>query len=497
MAKIVHEQPSRTLAEYRLLPGLTTHETTLDRVSLQTDLVAGPPTTRAVTLNVPIVAAAMQAVSGPEMGIELARQGGAAFIYCSQPVDAQAAMVATIKNHKAGFVEPRTVPLTATVAEVDQISRDTGFSTFPVVDADGRLLGLITRNDYDTARHGDRPVTARMIPRDRLDVGVELTSLKEANHLLLDGHHSVLPVIDRQDRLQSLVFKKDIRDHMSNPLEAVDGQKRLLAVAAANTHDYRQRVTALVEAEVDAISLDSSDGHSVFQEEAIRWIAERHPELPVIGGNVITGAGFDHLVRAGAHGVKVGMGGGSICITQEQKGTGRGLATAILDVCRARDAHRARTGGVHIPVIADGGIVTSKDIVIALALGADAAMLGRFFARMKEAPGEKVVVNNRVMKRYWGEGSSRARDWTRARYQHSRFVEGVEGFVEYAGALADNLPEVLAKIRASMSSCGVATIRGLHAEAELELVSALSIREGQVHDITMSANEPHVSLSND
>jgi IMP dehydrogenase len=264
----------------------------------------------------------------------------------------------------------------------------------------------------------------------------------------------------------------------------VDDRKRLLCVAAINTHDYAERAPALVEADVDALAIDASDGHSVYQAEALRWLAGRYPGLPVIGGNVITGAGFRYLAEAGANAVKVGMGGGSICITQEQKGTGRGLATAVMDVAAARDAYLADTGR-YLPVIADGGIVTSKDAIIALALGADCVMLGRWFARMEESPTEKVTVNGRVMKPYWGEGSARAQDWRSVRYHQGKFVEGVEGFVDYAGKLADNLDPFLAKLRASCSSCGAATLDELRREAVLELVSPLSIREGMVHDIFM------------
>ncbi|MCX6101110.1 MAG: IMP dehydrogenase, partial [Candidatus Bipolaricaulota bacterium] len=342
--------------------------------------------------------------------------------------------------------------------------------------------------DYDARIHSDVLAKERMVPRAQLDVGVGITDLEEANALLIEGHRSVLPIVDRQDRLLSLVFRKDIEDHLDNPDQVVDEKKRLLAVAAINTHDVRERVPALVEAGVDVLVIDSSDGHSAFQRDALEWIRRRVPDLPVVGGNVITGEGFDYLVASGAGAVKVGMGGGSICITQEQKGTGRGLATSVRKVVEARDRHEARTG-VHVPVIADGGIVNSKDVVIALALGADAVMMGRFFARMEESPTETVRINDRVMKPYWGEGSARAREWSPARYRQAAFVEGVEGFVEYAGKLRDNLDLLASKVKAALSSCGCRTIAELHANAELELVSALAIREGKVHDILQLGGE--------
>lgn len=494
MAKNIQWQPSRTLTEFRLLPGLTTPATSIESISLTTPLVRKPDGTGTVDLHAPILAASMQAVSGSCMAIELARLGGSAVVFCSQSIESQAAMVDRIKSHKAGFVEPRTLSPDTTIRELEALRREAGFSTFPVVDAQGCLLGLITRRDYSALAHGDQTVAARMIPRDQLDVGVNVTDLEQANSLLIDGHRAVLPIVDSDDRLLSLVFRKDIEDHLDNPDQVVDERKRLIATAAVNTHDYRDRVAALVEAGVDILAIDSSDGYSSYQRETIEWIRSQYPQIPVIGGNVITGAGFEYLVDSGAGAIKVGMGGGSICITQEQKGTGRGLASSVIDVAAARDRYAEKTGK-YIPVIADGGIVTSKDAVIALALGADAVMMGRYFARMDESPTAKLQINGRTMKPYWGEGSARAREWSPARYQHASFLEGVEGFVEYAGKLADNLPEMLSKIKAAMASCGCATIADLHEKAELELVSGLSIREGKVHDILQFGSGERDSLN--
>ena len=495
MADSVRFEPSRTLAEFRLLPGLTTMVAAIDRVSLRTPLVLRPDRDDPVTLKAPLVAAAMQSVSGVTMGVELARLGGVAFIYCSQPIAEQAEMIRRIKSHKAGFVEPRTIPPHMALREVDALREEAGFSTFPIVSEDGRLLGLITRRDYDVRAHGDLPASERMVAREQLDVGVGITDIEEANALLIEGHRSVLPIVDEADRLLSLVFRKDIEDHLDNPDQVVDERKRLVAVAAINTRDYADRVPALVEAGVDVVGIDSSDGYSCYQRAAIEWVRREVPALPIIGGNVITGEAFDFLVESGAGAVKVGMGGGSICITQEQKGTGRGLATAVMEVVEARDRYRNRTG-IHVPVIADGGVLHSKDVTIALALGADVVMMGRYFARMDESSTEKIRISGRVMKPYWGEGSARARAWSPARYDQAGFLEGVEGFVEYAGKLKDNLPELTTKVRAAMASCGCATIEELHEKAQLELVSALSIREGKVHDIIQFGWGEGDSLSN-
>lgn len=494
MAGNIEWHPSRTLTEFRLLPGLTTPETSIETISLTTPLVRHTEEDGTINLHAPVLAAAMQAVAGPNMAIELARLGGAAVVFCSQSVASQADMVSKIKSHKAGFVAPQTLSPETTIREAENLRREAGYSTFPVVDSEGHLLGLITRRDYSALAHGDQPVSARMIPRDQLDVGVNVTDLEQANSLLIDGHRAVLPIVDSDDRLLSLVFRKDIEDHLDNPDEVVDEHKRLIATASVNTHDYRERVPALVEAGVDILVIDSSDGFSSYQRDTIEWIRGQYPQIPVIGGNVITGAGFEYLAESGAGAVKVGMGGGSICITQEQKGTGRGLATSVIDVAAARDRYAEKTG-TYIPVIADGGIVTSKDGVIALALGADAIMMGRYFARMDESPTSKLQINGRTMKPYWGEGSARAREWSPARYRHASFLEGVEGFVEYAGKLRDNLPQFLSKMKAAMASCGCASIAELHSKAELELVSGLSIREGKVHDILQFGGGERDSLS--
>jgi len=482
MAKIIHKDPSRTLMEFRLLPGLTTEKSTINRITLRTPLIYTDETDHKYHINIPIIAAAMQSVSGVDMAIELARLGGVAFIYCSQPIDQQSAMISKIKNYKAGFVKPETVNPDITIQQLFELSQQKGYTTFPVVDQDHKLLGILTKSDYDVKRHSNLQARDRMLMTDQIEVGVNVNSLSEANAILMDSHQSVLPIVDDDGILLYLVFRKDIRNHLDNPNEVIDERKRLMAAAAVNTYDYKERIPALVEAGVDLIAIDSSDGFSEYQKHTLKWVMENYPDLPVVGGNIITEDGFNFLVEHGARAVKVGMGGGSICITQEQKGTGRGLATAIMKVNEAREKYYKKTGK-YIPIIADGGIVHAKDIVIALALGSDYVMMGRYFARMEESPTQKVTINNRVMKPYWGEGAARARRWKAMRYSQLKFVEGVEGFVEYAGKLRDNLDDTLSKIKASMSSCGVSNIKELHENAELEVISSLSIREGKVHDI--------------
>jgi IMP dehydrogenase len=495
MAHIIDFNPSRTLMEFRLLPRLTTNATKSENISLQTPLVYSPQQNKKYYLNIPIVSAAMQSVSGEKMGIELAKLGGTSFIYCSQSIESQTEMIAKVKSHKAGFVVPRTVLAEILIKELHALKLETGYNIFPVVDHDNRFLGLITRNDYDVSLHGHLMVRDRMIGKDQLVVGTNINSLKTANNILMESHQSLLPILNDTFNLLYLVFRKDINDHLDNPYQAVDEKKRLLSVASINTHDFRERVPVLINAGADALAVDSSDGFTIFQKETLQWITENFPGVPVIGGNVVTAKGFRSLVESGASAVKVGMGSGSICITQEQKGTGRGLATAIIKTVEERNKYYGETGK-YIPVVADGGIVNSKDIVIALALGADYVMMGRYFARMEESPTDKITINNRIMKPYWGEGSNRARDWKQQRYHQAKFIEGVEGFVEYAGKLKDNMEVTISKIKSTLSTCGVSNIKELHENSELELVSSLSIREGKVHDIFIPENSDYLNDTN-
>ncbi|MEW6712223.1 MAG: IMP dehydrogenase [Candidatus Riflebacteria bacterium] len=484
MARRIILEPSRAITEFRLLPGFTHAAAQSQNIALTTRLAKSGDSF--FSLNIPLVSAAMQAVSGDRMGIELARNGGLAFIFASQPIEEQAQMVQKVKNHKAGFVTPKVVGPETTIGQIAEIAKKSGFSTFPVVDDNEKLLGLLTRNDFSPERHALLPAKTRMIRRENLVVGKDPINLHDANDILMDSHQSVLPIVDGQDKLLFLVFRKDIENHLNHPMQVVDQRKRLCAGAAINTHDYQKRVPCLVDAETDILAIDSSDGHSCFQADTLDWCRANYPQIPVIGGNIVTADGFRFLAEHHAAAIKIGMGGGSICITQEQKGTGRGLGTAIIEVAAARDEWLKKTGQ-YIPLIADGGINTAKDMVIALALGADCIMLGRYFARLEESPTEKILINNRYMKPYWGEGSARAREWRGARYGQGVFAEGVEGYVEYSGFLKDNLKETLAIIKSSFCSAGAADMTQLHVDAVLEVVSALSIREGQPHDIVLSA----------
>lgn len=492
------DEPSRTFSEYLLVPNLTRRDCTPDAVSLKTPLVKHAKGAEpAIRLNVPFASAIMQSVSDDRMAIALARQGGISFIYCSQPVAAQAEMVARVKRFKAGFVaSDSNVRPDHTLRDVLALRDRTGHTTMAVTDdgsPTGRLLGILTSRDYRlSSTPPDAKVSDLMTPFDDLVYGREGMSLSEANDLIWEHKLNCLPVITDDRRLAHLVFRKDYAEHKEHPEELVDRDKRLVVGAGINTRDYRERVPALVEAGADVLCVDSSDGFTEWQRDAIRWIRDRYGEaVRVGGGNVVDAEGFRFLADAGVDFVKVGIGGGSICITREQKGIGRGQASAVIEVARARAELLASTG-TYVPICSDGGIVHDYHVVLALAMGADFVMMGRFFARFDEAPGRRLRVGGSFVKEYWGEGSTRARNWQRYDAGSNTglsFEEGVDGYVPYAGALKDHLSLTLAKIRSTMVSCGASSIPELQATARLTLASAVSIREGGVHDVTLKENE--------
>ncbi|MCI8843596.1 MAG: IMP dehydrogenase [Oscillospiraceae bacterium] len=487
-------EPSRTFSEYLLVPGYSSAECVPANVSLKTPVVKYRKGEECpLTMNVPMVSAVMQAVSGEKMGVGLAREGGIAFIYVSQPVEQQAAMVRQVKNYKAGFVTSDTnLRVGDTLAEVLALKERSGHSTMPVTDdgtGAGKLLGLVTSRDYRVSRMDPSArVETFMTPIEKLITAPEGISLSEANDILWDRKLNALPIVAKDGRLSSIVFRKDYDSHKDNPLELLDGQKRYVVGAGINTRDYEQRVPALVEAGVDVLVIDSSEGYSEWQARTLKWIRARYGDSVKVGaGNVVDGEGFRFLAGAGADFVKVGIGGGSICITRETKGIGRGQATAVIDVARARDQYLEETG-VYVPICADGGIVQDYHITLALAMGADFCMLGRYFSRFDESPSAKVLIGGSYMKEYWGEGSARARNWQRYDLGGDKklsFEEGVDSYVPYAGSLSSGIATTLAKVRSTMCNCGALTIPELRDKAKLTLVSSVSIVEGGAHDVLL------------
>ncbi len=494
MAKYYNE-PSRTFNEYLLIPGYTSKDCIPANVSLKTPLVKfrKGEEESPISLNIPLVSAIMQSVSNDTLAIALAKEGGMSFIYGSQSIEDEAAMVARVKSYKAGFVESDTqLSPESTLADVLEIVDETGHSTIAVTDdgtANGKLLGIITSRDYRVSRMStDICVTEFMTPFEKLITAPENTTLKEANDIIWEHKLNSLPIINDKQQLLYFVFRKDYTSHKEHPNEILDAQKRYMVGAGINTLDYEQRVPALVEAGADVLCIDSSEGYSVWQKQTIDFIREKYGDSVKVGaGNVVDREGFMFLAEAGADFIKIGIGGGSICITREQKGIGRGQATAVIEVAAARDEYYEKTG-IYIPICSDGGIVHDYHMTLALAMGADFIMLGRYFARFDESPTTKLNINGTYVKEYWGEGSNRARNWQRydlGGKSKLSFEEGVDSYVTYAGSLHDNVEKSLYKVKSTMCNCGVTNIPDLQRDAKMTVVSSTSIIEGGYHDVTL------------
>ena len=474
------------------MPGYSSSACVPANVSLKTPLVRfRRGEVPDLSINIPLVSAIMQSVSGERLAIALAQEGGVSFIYGSQSVESEAAMVERVKTHKAGFVESDSnVRPDSTLAEVVALKEKTGHSTCAVTEdgtPGGVLCGIVTSRDYRVSRMApDTPVKEFMTPFESLVTAEEGISLKSANDVIWDHKLNSLPIIDKNRRLKYLVFRKDYDSHKSNPLELLDQNKRYVVGAGINTRDYAERVPALLSAGADVLCIDSSEGFSEWQQKTLAWIRENYGNSVKVGaGNVVDREGFRFLADCGADFVKVGIGGGSICITREQKGIGRGQATALIEVCRARDEYFAETG-VYVPICSDGGIVQDYHMTLALAMGADFLMLGRYFARFDESPTAKINMGGIYYKEYWGEGSNRARNWQRYDMGGAAklsFEEGVDSYVPYAGTLHDNVTTSLSKVRSTMCNCGALDLTELREKAKITLVSAVSIVEGGAHDV--------------
>jgi len=497
-----YDSPSHTFSEYLLVPGFSDSNCIPSNVSLKTPVVKfRRGESPSLTMNIPLVSAIMQAVSDDKMAVALAKEGGISFIYGNQTIANQAEMVRRVKNYKAGFVSSDSnLRPDSSLDDVLRLKLEKGHSTIAVTDDGsprGLLKGLITSRDY-RADEQDTSLTCAQImtPIDRLITAQEGITLQQAYGLIWEHKLNTLPIIDKQGHLVSFVFRKDYDQHKENPLELVDSHHRFIVGAGINTRDFAERVPALVEAGVDILCIDSSEGFTEWQSRVIAFIREKYGDSVKIGaGNIVDRDGFLYLAEAGADFVKIGIGGGSICITRETKGIGRGQATAVIEVAKARDEYFQKTG-VYVPICSDGGIVHDYHITLALAMGADFCMLGRYFSRFDESPTQKVFINGNYMKEYWGEGSARARNWQRydlGGKQKLSFVEGVDSYVPYAGPLHDNLGITLAKIRSTMCNCGALSISELQQKAKLTLVSSVSLVEGGAHDVLVkdNINHPH------
>ncbi len=398
-------EPSHTFSEYLLVPGYTDERCIPANVSLKTPLVKYRKGEEEcpITMNIPMTSAIMQSVSNDTLAIALAKEGGISFIYGSQSIEDEAAMVARVKNYKAGFVvSDSNLTPDSTLADVLALAEQNGHSTMAVTHdgtATGKLLGIVTGRDYRVSRMStDERVCTFMTPIEDLVTAKEGTSLKEANDIIWENKLNSLPIVDKDGNLKYFVFRKDYSQHKENPQELLDANKRYVVGAGINTLDYEKRVPALVEAGADVLCIDSSEGYTIWQKKTLDFIRAKYGDTVKVGaGNVVDRDGFMFLAEAGADFIKIGIGGGSICITREQKGIGRGQASAVIEVAAARDEYFKKTG-IYIPICSDGGIVHDYHMTLALAMGADFMMLGRYFARFDESPTPKIMVNGQYVK---------------------------------------------------------------------------------------------------
>ncbi len=498
MAKI-YDFESRTFDEYLLVPNYADKECSSENVSLRTPIVRYKKGEESpVNINIPLTSAVMQAVSDDTLAIALARQGGLSFIYSSQSIESQVEMIRKVKRFKSGLVvSDSNLTPQDTLEEILELKEKTGHSTVAITEdgsSNGKLLGLVTSRDYRVSRlDPNTPISEFMTPREKLVTAEEGISLSEANDIIWDNKLNQLPLLTKDGNLVGMVFRKDYREHKENPLELTDANKSLMVGAGINTRDYKERVPALVEAGADVLVIDSSNGFTEWQYETLRWVKEHYDGKVYCGaGNVVDEEGFRFLADAGADFIKVGIGGGSICITREQKGIGMGQATAVQIVSEARDKYLEETGE-YIPLCSDGGIVYDNHMALALAMGSDFVMLGRYFARFDESPTRRMLYNGTYVKEYWGEGSNRARNWQRydavGKSGGMVFEEGVDSYVPYAGSLSVNVEQTTAKIKATMVACGSRTISEFQDKARLVRVSSASITEGGAHDVIRKNTE--------
>ncbi|MCH4238657.1 MAG: IMP dehydrogenase [Oscillospiraceae bacterium] len=496
-----YEEPCHTFNEYLLVPGYSSAECTPDNVSLKTPITKFKKGEEpAITMNIPMTSAIMQSVSNDTLAVALAKEGGISFIYGSQTIEQETAMIAKVKAYKAGFVtSDSNIKPDQTLADILELKQQTGHSTVAVTNdgtGTGKLLGVVSSRDYRVSRMSvDTKVSTFMTPIEKVIYAKKGATLSECNDIIWANKLNSLPVVDKDGCLCYFVFRKDYSEHKENVGELLDPQKRYVVGAGINTRDYETRVPALLAAGADILCIDSSEGYSEWQKRTIAWIRGKYGDKVKVGaGNVIDGDGFRFLAECGADFVKIGIGGGSICITRETKGIGRGQATAVIEVAKERDKYYKETG-IYVPICSDGGIVYDHHVTLALAMGADFVMLGRYFSRFDESPTNKVNINGQYMKEYWGEGSNRARNWQRYDLGGAKklsFEEGVDSYVPYAGSLHDNVQTTLNKVRSTMCNCGALTIAELQQKAKLTLVSSTSIVEGGAHDVLLKDSNNQV-----
>lgn len=463
------------------------HSSVLPReVSLKTHL------TRKISLNLPLVSAAMDTVTEAKLAISMAQEGGIGIIHKNMNAQQQAKVVGKVKRHESGVVkDPVTVAPNMLISDVLNITRRHKISSLPVVE-DGKVVGLLTNRDLRFEKRLDQTVAAIMTPLSRLVTVQEGTDIDAARDLMHEHKVERVPVIDKQGYLKGLITVKDILKTTAFPFANKDNDGRLCVGAAVGVGaDTDERVTALVAAGVDVVVVDTAHGHSQGVIDRVRWVKQNFPDLQVIGGNIATAAAAKDLLAAGVDGVKVGIGPGSICTTRIVAGVGVPQLTAIHNVAEVLK-------GTGVPLIADGGVRYSGDIAKALAAGAHAVMLGGMFAGTDEAPGEIELYQGRSYKSYRGMGSLGAMSQGSAdRYfqdgsSTDKYVpEGIEGRVPYKGPIVQIIHQLTGGLRSSMGYLGCATIADMHEKAQFVEITSAGIVESHVHDVQITKEAPN------
>jgi IMP dehydrogenase len=465
---------------------------------LPTEVDTQTKLTRNITLNLPIVSAAMDTVTESRLAIALAQQGGMGIVHRSMPIDYQAAEVDKVKRSESGMiVDPVTVSPESKIYEAQDIMKKYKISGVPVT-RNGKLMGILTNRDLRFETRFDLPVKQVMTKENLITVSVG-TTLDEAEAILHKHRVEKLLVVDEKFNLKGLITVKDIQKRSKYPAACKDSQGRLRVGAALGaTGDFLERAAELVKAQVDVLAVDTAHGHSSRVMEAVRQIKHKFPDVDLIAGNVATFQGAGDLIQLGVGGVKVGIGPGSICTTRVVTGAGVPQITAIAECARA-----ARNSG--IPVIADGGIKYSGDVSKAIAAGASCVMIGSLFAGTEESPGESILYQGRSFKSYRGMGSIAAmaagsgdryaQEVTVARGEVTKLVpEGIEGRVPYKGLLADLVGQLVGGLRSGMGYCGCATIEELQNKGRFVRVTIAGLRESHVHDVIITKEAPNYSI---
>jgi IMP dehydrogenase len=449
--------------------------------------------TRTISLNIPLVSAAMDTVTEADMAIAMARSGGIGVLHKNMTVERQAAEVDKVKRSESGMImNPITLGPDRPLREAYQLMRRFKISGVPIVDGQGRLIGIITNRDLQFERNLDQPIQQAMT-KDNLVTAPVGTSLDDAERILARHRIEKLPVVDAQGVLKGLITVKDIFKRREHPLANKDQHGRLrVAAAIGGAQDATERARKLVDAGVDVLVVDSAHGHSEGVLRTVSQLREAFPQTQLIAGNVATEAGAREMVRRGVDAVKVGIGPGSICTTRVVTGVGVPQITAIMDALRGAD---------DVPIIADGGIKYSGDVVKALAAGASAVMMGSMLAGTEESPGESVLAEGRRFKMIRGMGSlSAMQDGSADRYFQegemapSKLVpEGIEGRVPYKGPVADVLYQMVGGLRSGMGYCGVSSIPQLQCDVEMVQITSAGLRESHPHDVTITREAPNYS----